>query len=169
MVRRGLLEAGQPSLQKPFTPEMLALRVRVRETVETAKGRYDFGWVKTSNPEMRELLRDEAALTNTRRAELDAASSFPYTPTFRSEADETVKVPAWLNDTTLYHNRGDTTFEGENSSYGDFFGLDDLFTEHPKVVNGMVDIYEKWIGDFGVDGSLTGVRAARWRRRYNPR
>ncbi|MFI5087919.1 MAG: sigma-54-dependent transcriptional regulator [Terriglobales bacterium] len=36
--------------------EMLALRVRVRETVETAKGRYDFGWVKTSNPEMRQLL-----------------------------------------------------------------------------------------------------------------
>lgn len=82
---------------------------------------------------------------------LDAAKSFPYTPKL-APGEENLKVPAWLNDTTLYHNRGDTTFEGENSSYGDFFGLDDLFTEHPKVVNGMVDIYEKWIGDFGVDG-----------------
>jgi two-component system response regulator AtoC len=36
--------------------EMLTLRVRVRETVESAKDRYDFGWVKTGNPEMRELL-----------------------------------------------------------------------------------------------------------------
>src|SRR5580704_15758366 len=30
--------------------EMLALRVRVRETVESAKGRYDFGRVITQNP-----------------------------------------------------------------------------------------------------------------------
>ena len=32
--------------------------------------------------------------------ELDAATSFPYTPVFRTEADATVKVPAWLNDPT---------------------------------------------------------------------
>ena len=62
------------------------------------------------------------------------------------------KVPEWLNDTTLYHNRGNTTFTGENSLYGDFFGLDDLFTEHPRVVRGMTDIYEAWIRDFGIDG-----------------
>ena len=30
---------------------------------------------------------------------------------------------------------------GENSLYGDFFGLDDLFTEHPDVVDGMIDIH----------------------------
>ena len=53
---------------------------------------------------------------------------------------------------TLYHNRGDTTFVGENSQYGDFFGLDDLFTENPKVVKGMTDIYKTWIKDFGIDG-----------------
>ena len=61
-------------------------------------------------------------------------------------------MPAWLNDVTLYHNRGDTTFVGEDSQYGDFFGLDDLFTEHPTVVNGMIDVYKTWIRDFGVDG-----------------
>ena len=35
--------------------------------------------------------------------------------------------------------------------YGDFSGLDDLFTENPKVVTGMEDIYKSWV-DFGVDG-----------------
>jgi alpha-amylase len=78
-------------------------------------------------------------------------ASFPYTPVLEP-SEEKLKVPAWLNDVTLYHNRGDTTFVGENSLYGDFFGLDDLFTEHPRVVRGMIDVYEKWIRDFGVDG-----------------
>ena len=36
--------------------EMLALRVRVRDTVETAKGRYDFGRVVTQNPAMDRML-----------------------------------------------------------------------------------------------------------------
>ncbi|MEU3457176.1 pullulanase-type alpha-1,6-glucosidase [Micromonospora sp. NPDC006766] len=78
--------------------------------------------------------------------------SFPYTPTFASAADAKVKVPAWLNDPTMYHNRGDSTFAGENSEYGDFFGLDDLWTERPEVVRGMTDIYAQWIGKVGVDG-----------------
>ncbi|MCO4255291.1 alpha-amylase family glycosyl hydrolase [Pseudarthrobacter cellobiosi] len=83
--------------------------------------------------------------------ELDVKTSFPYVPVL-DKAEENLKVPAWLNDPTLYHNRGDTTFVGEDSYYGDFFGLDDLFTENPKVVDGMEEIYKTWIGDFGVDG-----------------
>ncbi|MFC4398200.1 alpha-amylase family glycosyl hydrolase [Arthrobacter sedimenti] len=82
---------------------------------------------------------------------LDANTSFPYKPVL-APGEENLKVPAWLNDPTLYHNRGDTTFTGEDSMYGDFYGLDDLFTENPKVVHGMEDIYKSWIGDFGVDG-----------------
>nr|WP_307080364.1 alpha-amylase family glycosyl hydrolase [Arthrobacter pascens] len=82
---------------------------------------------------------------------LDPATSFPYTPVLDpGEAD--LKVPSWLNDPALYHNRGNTTFVGEDSYYGDFFGLDDLFTEHPTVVDGMEEIYKSWIGEFGVDG-----------------
>ncbi|HEU0181004.1 MAG TPA: alpha-amylase family glycosyl hydrolase, partial [Agromyces mariniharenae] len=81
---------------------------------------------------------------------LDAATSFPYTPTVAPE-DADLKVPAWLNDPTLYHNRGDSTWEGESVTYGDFVGLDDLMTEHPTVVNGFVDVYEDWI-DLGIDG-----------------
>ncbi len=36
--------------------EMLSLRVRVQDTVESAKGRYDFGRIVTQNPKVRELL-----------------------------------------------------------------------------------------------------------------
>jgi glycosidase len=79
------------------------------------------------------------------------ASSFPYTPVL-PPGEENSKNPAWLNDPLLYHNRGDTSFSGENSLYGDFFGLDDLWTERREVVEGMVDIYAFWIEEFGVDG-----------------
>ena len=79
------------------------------------------------------------------------ATSFPYTPVV-PPGRETAKNPAWLNDPLLYHNRGNTGFVGENSLYGDFFGLDDLWTERREVVEGMVDIYAFWIEEFGVDG-----------------
>lgn len=68
------------------------------------------------------------------------------------EAERDVKVPAWLNDPIYYHNRGSTTFTGEDSRMGDFAGLDDLFTEHPRVREGMTEIFESWIADFGIDG-----------------
>jgi pullulanase-type alpha-1,6-glucosidase len=78
--------------------------------------------------------------------------SFPYTPVFRSTADETVKAPGWLNDRIYYHNRGNAEFDGgEGDLYGDFFGLDDLFTEHPDVRDGMIEIYKFW-STFGIDG-----------------
>ncbi|MCW3157007.1 alpha-amylase family glycosyl hydrolase [Micropruina sonneratiae] len=94
---------------------------------------------------------DDRDYVNSEFPALDAATSFPYTPTFRTTADETVKVPQWLNDPTLYHNRGNSTFAGESSTYGDFVGLDDLFTENPEVVQGMEEIYSTW-ADFGIDG-----------------
>ena len=78
-------------------------------------------------------------------------TSFPYTPVVPA-GEEDAKNPAWLNDPLLYHNRGNTSFVGENSLYGDFFGLDDLWTERREVVEGMVDIYSFWIEEFGVDG-----------------
>ncbi len=84
--------------------------------------------------------------------ELDPATSFPYTPTFADPADAEAKSPAFLNDLTNYHNRGNSTFSGESSLYGDFFGLDDLFTEKPEVVEGMIGIYTSAIDEFGIDG-----------------
>ncbi|WP_419321038.1 alpha-amylase family glycosyl hydrolase [Caulobacter sp. ErkDOM-E] len=87
----------------------------------------------------------------------------PYVPT----GEATVKTPAWLNDLTYYHNRGDSTFAGESSLDGDFAGLDDLFTENPRVVQGFIDIYGQWIDDFGIDGyridTARHVAPAFWR------
>ncbi|MDQ3526532.1 MAG: pullulanase-type alpha-1,6-glucosidase [Actinomycetota bacterium] len=83
--------------------------------------------------------------------EIDIATSFPYEPQFRTPDDAEVKVPAWLNDRQYYHNRGDSTFAGESSLYGDFIGLDDLWTERPEVTDGMIDIYSAW-AEFGIDG-----------------
>ena len=68
------------------------------------------------------------------------------------DAEKKVKVPAWLNDVRYYHNRGDTTFRGENSTMGDFVGLDDLYTENPRVVDGFIDIYGDWIDDLALTG-----------------
>lgn len=72
----------------------------------------------------------------------------PYVPA----GEESVKVPAWLNDPIHYHNRGDSAWYGEARMDGDFAGLDDLFTEHPRVIQGFIDIYGAWIDDYGVDG-----------------
>ena len=88
---------------------------------------------------------------NGRNFEALTDPNYAYTVTVRP-AERNVKVPAWLNDPIYYHNRGDTTFRGESSTMGDFVGLDDLFTEHPRVVDGMIEIYGSWIDRFGVDG-----------------
>ncbi len=77
--------------------------------------------------------------------------SYAYTP-YVPAAEAQVKVPAWLNDPQFYHNRGNTTFTNESSTYGDFVGLDDLYTEHPRVVQGMIDIFGDWIDRYGIDG-----------------
>jgi glycosidase len=84
-------------------------------------------------------------------------NSFPYVPTFRSPSDATAKYPDWLDDPTMYHNRGTSSFTGENSEYGDFpagpfSALDDLWTERPEVVNGMIAIYNTWVQEAGIDG-----------------
>jgi alpha-amylase len=81
---------------------------------------------------------------------LSVERSFAY-ETFVPPEERNVKNPAWLNDVTLYHNRGNTTFAGENSTLGDFVGLDDTFTEHPRVVQGFIDVFSSWV-EFGVDG-----------------
>ncbi|MEY2513078.1 MAG: hypothetical protein QOJ89_436 [bacterium] len=103
---------------------------------------------------------------------LDADVSFPFTPVNPPDAgnpaSQNHKVPEWLNDVTAYHNRGNTTFSGENAFYGDFFGLDDLFTEQPRVVDGMIDVYATWIRDFRIDGfridTMKHVDDEFWRR-----
>jgi glycosidase len=82
------------------------------------------------------------------RAEYPDHAYTPYIPAGLEHA----KKPEWLNDPQWYHNRGNSTFQGENSLMGDFFGLDDIKTEEPRVVEGFIDIYGSWIDRFGIDG-----------------
>ncbi|WP_035697675.1 pullulanase-type alpha-1,6-glucosidase [Glycomyces tenuis] len=79
------------------------------------------------------------------------AETFPYTPVL-AEGEEQARKPDWLNDPAMYHNRGESTFAGESSEYGDFAGLDDLWTERPEVVRGWTEVYADWITEAGVDG-----------------
>jgi pullulanase-type alpha-1,6-glucosidase len=94
---------------------------------------------------------DSAFADGTRRFPTVNLDSFPYQPKV-APADAHVKKPDWLNDPTMYHNRGDSTYTGENAEYGDFVGLDDLWTERPEVTRGMTEIYSSWIGRAGIDG-----------------
>jgi glycosidase len=83
---------------------------------------------------------------------LDPDISFPIPPAFLSEEDRKIKNPDWLNDPTVYHNRGEAETGGESAQYGDISGLDDLFTEQPRVVRGMIDIYTEWVKNFPISG-----------------
>jgi glycosidase len=66
-----------------------------------------------------------------------------------------VKKPEWLNNPLNYHDRGNIDFGSCSEQcfeQGDFYGLDDLFTEKPNVMNGLAQIYSSWISRFHVDG-----------------
>lgn len=76
---------------------------------------------------------------------------YAYTP-YVPAGQEHLKVPDWLNDPIYYHNRGDSTWAGESVTLGDFFGLDDVMTEHPRVVRGMIEIFGYWIEQYRIDG-----------------
>ena len=82
------------------------------------------------------------------------ASTMPRVP-FVLPGDRNAKKPAWLNDPLNYHDRGNIDFGSCSETcfeQGDFFGLDDLFTEKPNVMKGLAQIYSSWITRFKVDG-----------------
>ena len=82
---------------------------------------------------------------------LDANVSFAKKPSVEP-ANANIKKPAFLNDLTNYHNRGNSNWSGTSVFDGDFYGLDDLFTEKPEVVKGWIDVWSSWITKFGIDG-----------------
>ena len=92
-------------------------------------------------------------LANTSRfpaiTQLDTSTSFPKKVVVNPLIE---KSPSWLNDPRNYHNRGNSGGSGESSFYGDFYGLDDLFTESPEVLEGWVDVFAQWINEVGIDG-----------------
>jgi hypothetical protein len=70
-------------------------------------------------------------------------------------ANKRAKSPAWLNDPLNYHDRGDIDFGSCSQQcfeQGDFFGLDDLFTEKPNVRIGLGKIFAGWVTRYKLDG-----------------
>lgn len=82
---------------------------------------------------------------------LDANLSFPQT--FTATGND-AKGPAFLRDVTNYHHRGNINDWGnrEQSQFGDFYGLDDIFSEKPEVVEGWAEVWAQWVLDFNIDG-----------------
>ncbi len=83
-----------------------------------------------------------------------AARYMPEVP-YVAPPDRHLKKPEWLNDPLNYHDRGNIDFGSCSQQcfeQGDFYGLDDLFTEKPNVMNGLAQIYASWIARFHVDG-----------------
>lgn len=68
--------------------------------------------------------------------------------------DSNLKWPAFLQDVKNYHNRGNISdwSNPEQSMYADFFGLDDLMTESPVVIEGLAEIWANWVIDYEIDG-----------------
>ncbi len=119
------------------------------------RSRGDYPWSRTGGPagapinpgfagdgKAEQTAENFARLTDPRWA---------YTP-YVPSGEEQAKTPAWLNDPIHYSNRGDSFWKGESVVWGDFSGLDDLNTAHPRVVAGMIDIFGSWIDRFGIDG-----------------
>jgi glycosidase len=82
------------------------------------------------------------------------AQNMPRVPTILA-SDRNAKKPAWMNDPTNYHDRGDIDFSSCSQvcyEQGDFFGLDDLFTEKPVVWQGLAQVYGEWITKYKLDG-----------------
>lgn len=114
----------------------------------------DYPWTRRASdgaPINEGFLGDDGVHQNEANFARLKEATWAYTP-FVPAQHEGVKVPEWLNDPIYYHNRGETDFVDEDSLYGDFAGLDDLNTSHPKVVEGMIEIYKAWITDYKVDG-----------------
>lgn len=68
---------------------------------------------------------------------------------------QNIKNPAWLNDISNYHNVGDIGScwgDGDCTTLGDFYGLDDLATEKESVWRGWADVYGQWITKYGFAG-----------------
>ncbi|HBK92604.1 MAG TPA: alpha-amylase [Parvularcula sp.] len=119
------------------------------------RSRADFPFTTQGGPGGRKInngfMGDADEFQTTANFEKLVDPSFAYTP-YVPEAEKSIKVPAWMNDVRYYHNRGNSTFEGESSTLGDFVGLDDFMTEDPRVVEGFIDIYKQWITDYKIDG-----------------
>jgi len=97
---------------------------------------------------------DPARYVGTKTFPCLSAKTMPHVPYF-FPGGASAKKPDWLNDPLNYHDRGDIDFSSCNEAcyeQGDFYGLDDLFTEKPNVEQGLAQIYAGWVTTYKLDG-----------------
>ena len=78
--------------------------------------------------------------------------NFAYTLNVRAGGEERQGAGLAQRSPALSQSRRHARSAAKARHMGDFVGLDDLMTEHPRVVAGMIDIYGSWIDRFGIDG-----------------
>jgi glycosidase len=86
--------------------------------------------------------------------------------TTASEANS--KKPEWLNKISNYNNLGNSPAVESAIEVSDFFGLDDINTKKPEVIQGWIKVWSDWIKDYGFDGmridTFKHVDAAFWKQ-----
>lgn len=93
----------------------------------------------------------EGAILCPFKTKAQVASGDAYTP-FLLASETDAKVPAWLNDPSIYNNQGDSIWTGESVITGDFVGLDDINTSLVEVQQNMISVFEDLITNFKPDG-----------------
>jgi glycosidase len=86
--------------------------------------------------------------------------------TTASEANS--KKPEWLNKISNYNNLGNSPAVESAIEVSDFFGLDDINTKKPEVIQGWIKTWSDWIKEYDFDGmridTFKHVDAAFWKQ-----
>lgn len=150
---RALVDAAHTRGMKVYLDIVINHTADVIQYRECPANDCDYRWARDYPVQRRGGLEGEAinaGFDGTDYARL-TRPDYAYTP-YVPAGEETAKAPAWLNDVGLYHNRGNSDWHGESALDGDFAGLDDVMTEHPRVIQGFIEVYGDWIERYGIDG-----------------
>ena len=83
-------------------------------------------------------------------------------------AESKSKKPEWLNKLSNYNNLGNEPLVEKAIEVSDFYGLDDLDTKKPEVIQGWINVWSDWITKFDIDGmridTFKHVDAAFWKQ-----
>ena len=83
-------------------------------------------------------------------------------------AEANSKKPEWLNKILNYNNLGNSPAVDSAIEVSDFFGLDDINTKKPEVIQGWIKIWSDWIKEYEFDGmridTFKHVDAAFWKQ-----
>jgi glycosidase len=83
-------------------------------------------------------------------------------------AEAKSKKPEWLNKISNYNNLGNSPSVEKAIEVSDFFGLDDINTKKPEVIQGWISLWSEWIEKYQFDGmridTFKHVDAAFWKQ-----